>query len=214
VIDALGFAAALGSAFEEDVFTASAEDPATVANLVSIHGAVASAAARSSSAYLLFGSWLVFAGGSTEPLTEQDVPDAGSPLGRAWRAVESAVGSAHPDAAIVRAGPLLGSPGARLTDEQDLQPPPNGGAALVSPTFAPDLMGSAIDLLIDGVSGIWHLSNVGVARVEAIPGAPVCAPLGTVRGALLPRLEDALRRSGAVEAAAPIDGRDAPMVMT
>jgi dTDP-4-dehydrorhamnose reductase len=31
----------------------------------------------------------------------------------------------------------------------------------VSPTYVPDLVHAALDLLIDGASGIWHLANHG-----------------------------------------------------
>lgn len=31
----------------------------------------------------------------------------------------------------------------------------------ISPTYVPDLVGRSIDLLIDGESGIWHLTNNG-----------------------------------------------------
>ena len=32
---------------------------------------------------------------------------------------------------------------------------------VVSPTYVPDLVHAALDLLLDGESGIWHLSNDG-----------------------------------------------------
>jgi dTDP-4-dehydrorhamnose reductase len=213
VVDALGFADALGGAYEEDVLDASAQDPGALARLASMHRAVASAAAQRSIPFLLFGSWLVFAGDSPEPLTEGDARDADSALGRAWRRVEDVVSSAHGDALVVRAGPLLGSRAARLRGGGS--PPADlvGEGAVVSPTFAPDMVGAALDLLIDGESGIWHLANPGAARVEPVRGAPVCAAMGTVRGALLPTLEDALGRWTPVEAA-PADGRGASMAMT
>src|SRR3546814_17574282 len=32
---------------------------------------------------------------------------------------------------------------------------------MVSPTFVPDLCHAALDLLLDGETGIWHLANAG-----------------------------------------------------
>src|SRR3546814_5463111 len=32
---------------------------------------------------------------------------------------------------------------------------------MVSPTFVPDLCHAALDLLLDGATGIWHLANAG-----------------------------------------------------
>src|SRR3546814_11462427 len=40
----------------------------------------------------------------------------------------------------------------------DLRACPN---SMVSPTFVPDLCHAALDLLLDGETGIWHLANAG-----------------------------------------------------
>jgi dTDP-4-dehydrorhamnose reductase len=90
----------------------------------------------------------------------------------------------------------------------------------VSPTYVPDLVNVSLDLLIDGERGIWHLANSGetswadfarsaaqacgveASTLEACTHAslrlaaprPAYAVLGTVRGRLMPSLEDALRR--------------------
>ena len=91
---------------------------------------------------------------------------------------------------------------------------------VVSPTYVPDLVHAALDLLIDGERGVWHLANDGavswaeLARqaaersgldhtlVVAQPGAalgytaqrPSYSALGSERGTLLPPLEHALAR--------------------
>ena len=47
--------------------------------------------------------------------------------------------------------------------------------ATISPTYAPDMLKVALDLLIDGETGIWHLANLGSISVEALAeqlGAP------------------------------------------
>jgi len=91
---------------------------------------------------------------------------------------------------------------------------------VVSPTYLPDLVQACLDLLIDGERGVWHLSNrqaltwaefarqaalhagADAARVRAVPGRelgqvarrPAFSALDSVRGRLLPTLDDALVR--------------------
>jgi dTDP-4-dehydrorhamnose reductase len=88
----------------------------------------------------------------------------------------------------------------------------------VSPTYVPHLDDATHDLLVDGESGIWHLANRdtvtwlefarlaaslcgrGLDRIRPAVTAsvwrpavrPPYTPLSTVRGALMPPLEDAL----------------------
>jgi dTDP-4-dehydrorhamnose reductase len=96
---------------------------------------------------------------------------------------------------------------------------------IVSPTYVPDLVNAALDLLIDGESGIWHLANAGaiswadfgalaanIARVnpkrlQGCPSAelgfvarrPDYSALGSERGSLLPPLPDAIVRYAATK---------------
>jgi dTDP-4-dehydrorhamnose reductase len=91
---------------------------------------------------------------------------------------------------------------------------------VVSPTYVPDLVTATLDLLVDGESGVWHLANQGsvswaqlavlaaeaasldAALVEPVPalalGQPAARPrqvtLGSERGLVMPRLDDALSR--------------------
>ena len=90
----------------------------------------------------------------------------------------------------------------------------------VSPTYVPDLVNAALDLLIDGEIGLWHLANRGAVswaefarqvagkldldprQVRAVPTStfklPAARPrwsvLGSSRGVLLPSFEEALDR--------------------
>ena len=90
----------------------------------------------------------------------------------------------------------------------------------ITPTYVPDLVHECLDLLIDGECGIWHLSNgdaltwAGFARMAAglagldeglvIPKTqaemawealrPRAAALASIRGRLMPTLENALHR--------------------
>ncbi len=102
-------------------------------------------------------------------------------------------------------------------------------AHTVTPTYLPDLVHACLDLAIDGERGAWHLANTGattlaelardVARagghghervVEVAPDQlgwvaprPRYGALGSARGALLPGLDDALRRYHLARSSAP-----------
>jgi dTDP-4-dehydrorhamnose reductase len=91
---------------------------------------------------------------------------------------------------------------------------------VVSPTYVPDLVNAALDLLIDGASGVWHLANDGCAswydfavtaarssgRRESLivpvhsaamgwsAPRPLWSPLGSVRGGGMPDLASAIER--------------------
>jgi dTDP-4-dehydrorhamnose reductase len=90
----------------------------------------------------------------------------------------------------------------------------------ISPTYVPDLVNATLDLFIDDENGIWHLANEGAVTwadlayltaerrkyssslIQAIPSdemnltaqRPLYTVLGTERGLLMPRLENALNR--------------------
>ena len=90
----------------------------------------------------------------------------------------------------------------------------------ISPTYVPDLVHACLDLAVDREAGVWHLANKGeltwadlarraaelagvdAATLEAKPAAefgftaarPAYSSLHSERGALLPTLDDALRR--------------------
>ena len=90
---------------------------------------------------------------------------------------------------------------------------------IVSPTYVPHLVDGVLDLLIDRESGIWHLANAGAltwcdfARAIANAGGlrsdlvrpaallsiwgpaprPSYSPLSTMRGQILPSLDDGIR---------------------
>jgi dTDP-4-dehydrorhamnose reductase len=84
--------------------------------------------------------------------------------------------------------------------------------ALISPTYAPDLIHACLDLLIDGEGGVWHLANDGAttwpdfvrhaagragldtAPVQGNEARPAYRVLGSERGQMLPSLDDAIKR--------------------
>jgi dTDP-4-dehydrorhamnose reductase len=98
--------------------------------------------------------------------------------------------------------------------------PAAAGDREVTPTYVPDLCNAVLDLVIDGGTGVWHLSNgepmswagfgraVASAcgydpnRIVALPAEqlgwcaerPLASGLVSERGQLLPSMGDALRR--------------------
>ena len=87
------------------------------------------------------------------------------------------------------------------------------GIDVVSPTYVPDLVHEVLNLLIDGGTGIWHMTNPGeiswrdlAARAARLGGfdedlvtpasdeEPLNTALVSERGILLPPLEGAIER--------------------
>ncbi|MEP6915377.1 MAG: sugar nucleotide-binding protein, partial [Acidobacteriota bacterium] len=92
--------------------------------------------------------------------------------------------------------------------------------SVVSPTYLPDLVGAALDLSIDREEGLWHVSHgtaltwydfvrvaagwtgldparvvpAGPSGLDGLAPRPAYSALGSVRGALLPTLDDAVVR--------------------
>jgi dTDP-4-dehydrorhamnose reductase len=92
------------------------------------------------------------------------------------------------------------------------------GDVVVSPTYVPNLVQAALDLLIDGENGIWHLANAGAVTwaelaikaarmagldhglINVVSGSslslaaprPAYSALASERGQLLPSLDAAL----------------------
>jgi dTDP-4-dehydrorhamnose reductase len=77
---------------------------------------------------------------------------------------------------------------------------PERGPLLLSPTYAPDLIHTALDLLIDAERGIWHLANEGADRAPGALTSPRNRTLGSEKGTLMPPLEDALARCASDQA--------------
>jgi dTDP-4-dehydrorhamnose reductase len=170
-----------------------------------------------------FSTDRVFDGRAGAPYMESDPITPGDPAGERQAAAERRVLAVHPEALVVRIGPIFGGQG-----EQDVvasvlragEPRPDGapGDEVVSLSYAPDVAEVALDLLIDGDRGIWHLTNpggvtwadvgrkaaglAGLGRRSLIrePATAAgrasrrCRALESTRGWLLPSLDDALAR--------------------
>jgi dTDP-4-dehydrorhamnose reductase len=156
---------------------------------------------------LTLSSSLVFDGGKGGPYVEHDPTAPACPLGAAFAAAETHL-LTLPGALIVRTGPLFGpwNEGGTVPDGPSAHP-----AARVSPGYLPDVLNAALDLLIDGERGLWHLAPperplwsdlLGFLAPATLPAEPpwecqTHAPdssLQSERGGPLPPLEDALRR--------------------
>ena len=211
VVNAAGFVRVDDAEREPDrCFRENADGPAVLAR----------ACDRLGVALVTFSSDLVFAGTGRRPYVESDPVGPTSVYGASKAEAERRVARIMPSALMIRTSAFFGpwdrynlltrALDALRAGEQWIVP-----AAVVSPTYVPDLVNAALDLLIDGERGIWHLANVGevswlelVRRGAALAGvgteglreAPAGASgrsytaLGSERGLLLPSLDDALAR--------------------
>ncbi|MBC7435632.1 MAG: SDR family oxidoreductase, partial [Bdellovibrionales bacterium] len=175
---------------------------------------------------LCFSSDLVFDGAKRKPYLEADAAQPLNAYGRAKLEAERLVLAAAPKALMVRSAAFFGpwdthnfiTTGLRALRRGDPWVAANDQA--VSPTYVPDLVHVALDLLIDGENGIWHLANQGsaswsqlacmaaeAARLDTrlvlpVPGAalgqrakrPSFSALGSARGQIMPTLESGLER--------------------
>ena len=205
-----------------------AEDDSDRCQRENVDGArvLASACERDGVALLTFSSDLVFDGAKTAPYAEDDAPAPLSVYGRTKAEAEQRVLDAHGGALIIRTSAFFGPWDGHNFVTSTLRELAAGGRvraasdAVVSPTYVPDLVHAALDLVIDGERGIWHLCNAGATswadlgravarlssfderRVDGVPGdrlgwrarRPRYSVLATGRGALLAPLDDALRR--------------------
>lgn len=171
-----------------------------------------------------FSSDLVFDGEKGEAYVESDRVLPLGVYGWSKAQCETRVLAAHPGALVVRTAAFFGPWDewnfiTRTLASLALGVPVDAADDLVvSPTYVPDLVHAALDLLIDGEHGIWHLANTGettwadLARAAArgadldetlIRGRPHtelglaarrprAVPLTSKRGRIMPSLESAL----------------------
>lgn len=113
-----------------------------------------------------FSSDLVFDGSKGSPYVESDPVHPLNVYGKSKALAERAVLATMPSALVVRTSAFFGP-----WDEHNflvhvLRTLARGevflaGDGVVSPTYVPDLVNAALDLLVDGESGVWHLANEG-----------------------------------------------------
>jgi dTDP-4-dehydrorhamnose reductase len=185
---------------------------------------VASAANRFRVRLLSFSTDFVFDGQTSQPYTELDIAAPCNVYGHSKLLAEKYILDTCPTALIVRTSPLFAAGDPHNFLSRALREISGGREVatvddlVVSPTYVPHLVDHALDLLIDGEHGIWHLANRAAvswsafARLGAqlagldetlVAGThssclglsaprPPFAALGSIRGTLMPTLEEAL----------------------
>ncbi len=178
---------------------------------------LAAACAERGLPFVTFSSDLVFDGGVGRPYLENDPTNPLCAYGASKSEAERLVSAAWDKSLIIRTSAFFGpwdryhflwNTLHRLHRGETVTASPK---ERVSPTYVPDLVNGALDLLLDGEKGIWHLTNQGeiswldLAR-EAAKQAKLDAKLilaagesvakstalTTGRGLLLPSLDAAL----------------------
>ena len=177
---------------------------------------LAEACAASGIPLMTFSSDLVFDGKLGRPYVEEDEVCPTTVYGRSKAEAERKVLSAHPDALVIRTSAFFGPWDHHNFAWHVLSSLARGESVRascsvsVSPTYVPDLCHTALDLLVDGEKGIWHVANRGklswydfacaVAEgggydpilVEAETGEDASTVLGSSRGVRLRPFEEAI----------------------
>jgi dTDP-4-dehydrorhamnose reductase len=116
---------------------------------------------------LTFSSDLVFDGMLGRPYLESDLANPIGIYGQSKFMAEQLVSAARGETLIIRTSAFFG-PWDRhnfawsvLEAVRRGEPVSACANTMVSPTFVPDLCHAALDLLIDGETGLWHLANEG-----------------------------------------------------
>ena len=185
---------------------------------------LAAACAAASVQLLAWSTHLVFDGRQRRPYLEGDAPAPCGVYATSKLDAERLVLASCPQALLVRAGPLFGP-----WHQAGMVPPPilavraerslrAAEDVTISPSYLPHLIVAALDLLIDGECGFWHLANQGeiteadfaraIVRgadlpadlVQGVPAAemgwvaprPKYSVLGSSRGLVMPALEQAI----------------------
>jgi dTDP-4-dehydrorhamnose reductase len=187
---------------------------------------LAAACAEHAIPLLTFSSDLVFDGGADSPYTESARVSPLGVYGESKVEAERRVVGLLPSALVVRTAAFFSPWEDNNFVTRMLQDLERGDWVCapddltISPTFLPDLVHVALDLLIDREHGIWHLTNsgsvtwaelahnaAGLAGIDtsrlhsqshaclALPARrPRFSALASDRGALMPSIDDALRR--------------------
>ncbi|RZJ34244.1 MAG: NAD-dependent epimerase/dehydratase family protein [Flavobacterium sp.] len=127
---------------------------------------VAEACARHGLRFLTFSSDLVFDGSKTDPFLESDSPNPLNIYGKSKFLAEQSVKEILPDSLIIRTSAFFGPWDHHNFVHGVLHALSHNkifhaSNDIVSPTYVPDLVNAALDLLIDNEQGIWHLCNTG-----------------------------------------------------
>ncbi len=180
---------------------------------------LAEAAGRLGLPCLSFSSDLVFDGRLGRAYVESDELSPAGVYGHSKAAAEAGILAAHPQALVIRTSAFFGPwdtynfAYATLRDLARGRRVHAPAHLAVSPTYVPDLVHAALDLLIDGADGLWHLANLGTVSwhgfarqlaeaagldAEAVHASPQGVPLATAltseRGLIMPSLAHGIDR--------------------
>ncbi len=174
-------------------------------------------------ALLAFSSDLVFDGMQATPYVESTPVTPRCQQGYMQAEMEEQVLQHCPSALVIRTGALL-NPWSLSNAEEDMLPSAivnRSASTTLSFTYMPDLVHVCLDLLVDGESGLWHLTNPGTRTwsdfVYEVTGQEGVEKIHTLnrermrskqqsslhsfscvlqseRGQILPSLDDALSR--------------------
>jgi dTDP-4-dehydrorhamnose reductase len=116
---------------------------------------------------LTFSSDLVFNGEQSVPYNEENIPAPLNTYGHSKAFCEEKVLAVYPEALIIRSSAFFGPWDEYNFVSQTLEKIKNRKEIIVAndckvtPTYLPDLANAALDLLVDGASGVYHLTNKG-----------------------------------------------------
>ncbi|HEY8592100.1 MAG TPA: family 1 glycosylhydrolase [Sphingomicrobium sp.] len=144
-----------------------------------------------------FSSDLVFDGKAGRPYVEPDKPTPACAYGRSKAEAEQRLMAIDSDALIIRTSAFFG-PWDKYNFLFDTIEKLRRGEEVVasdrtyvSPTYVPDLVHATLDLLLDGETGIWHLTNQGaVSWHELAKEAATAANLDRSKIRLVRAAED------------------------
>ena len=217
IINAAGFVRVDDAELEKDVcFIANATGPENLAKVCRETGI----------RLMTFSSDLVFDGKKNGPYVESDSVFPLNVYGASKARSESMVLQQFPDALVIRTSAFFG-PWDRynfashvIQTLQQEQPFVAAHDVRVSPTYVPDLVHHALDLLIDEEKQIWHISNTGetswydlarevasrakldkkliqpksLQKLDLKAARPAYSVIRSEKGMQLPGLENALER--------------------
>jgi dTDP-4-dehydrorhamnose reductase len=187
---------------------------------------LASACRRYGATFLTFSTDLVFNGATKSPYIESDLTQPLNIYGVSKFLAEARVLNVYPSSLVIRTSSFFGP-----WDEHNFLTRMIGNlskgdkfdtssAFVVSPTYIPDLVNACLDLIVDGESGIWHITNPsaiswtdfafmtaemaqlnrGLIRntnpqaLGYTAARPAYSALKSSRGLMMPNLDDSIRR--------------------
>lgn len=175
---------------------------------------------------MTFSSDLVFDGNKISPYLEEDHIQPLNIYGKSKAMAEALILHSNPSSLIIRTSAFFGPwdvynfPMQIINSLKENKPCKVAGDIIISPTYVPDLVNTALDLLIDDEEGIWHLTNegniswsdfacevadrAGVSKKQLVSCCnddmewkarrPLYSALQSGKGVALPKFENALER--------------------